>query len=48
MRRVVIGRTVVALMWGWRVTGAEHRGASGVLAMVGPLTWLTVKTGDMY
>lgn len=29
-------------------TGAEHRGALGVLAMVGPLTWLTVKTGDMY
>ena len=28
MRRVVIGRTVVALMWGWRVTGAEHRGFS--------------------
>ena len=29
-------------------TGAEHRGALDVLAMVGPLTWLMVKTDEMY
>ena len=29
MRKVVIeSRTVVVLMWGWRVTGAEHRAFS--------------------